>query len=75
MMVKPVLIAGVFIIFVVLNYQIMTLKKLLPVLYGGSIRKDCNALIGVEHLTYTGFIFSKLSDYECKTHTRYKLRP
>ena len=38
----------------------MTLKKLLPVWYGGGIGNDRNALIGVGHLTRTGFIFPKL---------------
>lgn len=44
----------------------MTSKKLLPVWYCGSTRKDCNPLCRVGHLTHTGFIFPKYKDYECK---------
>lgn len=50
--------------FAVLNFQIMTFKQNSPVWYGGGMRKHRNALKGVGHLTYTGFIFPKLSDYE-----------
>lgn len=38
----------------------MTFKKLLPVWYGGGMRKHRNASKGVGHLNRTGFIFPKL---------------
>jgi len=44
----------------------MNLTKLLPVRYAGGIGNNCNALKGVGQLTRAGFIFPKLSDYECK---------
>lgn len=34
--------------------------------YAGGIGNNCNALKGVGQLTCMGFIFPKLSDYECK---------
>lgn len=46
----------------------MTTKQTSPVWYAGGMRKHRNALIGVGQLTYTGFIFPKLLDYECKRH-------
>lgn len=47
----------------------MTFKKLLPVWYGGGIGNNCNALIGVGHLSHCGlYIFPKLLDYEYRKH-------
>jgi hypothetical protein len=37
----------------------MNSKKLLPAWYGGDIGNNCNALCGVGHLSYAGFIFPK----------------
>lgn len=42
----------------------MTFKQTSPVWYAGGIGNNRNALIGVGQLTYTGFIFPKLLDYE-----------
>ncbi len=44
----------------------MNSEKLLPVWYGDSIGNNCNALCGVGHLSYAGFIFPNHKDYEYK---------
>jgi hypothetical protein len=44
----------------------MILEKLLPVWYGGGIGNNRNTSVSVGHLSYTGFIFPKLQNYEHK---------
>ncbi len=50
----------------------MTLKTILPVWYGNSTRKGCNALKGVGNPNLCGFFNPKLSDYENAKHTHRK---
>ena len=42
----------------------MAFKTISPVWYGMELETAHSALKGVGNLTYTGFIFPKLSDYE-----------
>lgn len=55
-------------IFTTPNQNIMKTKNILPVWYGGNILKDCSAVLGVEHLSLTGFLQPKT--YANKRNTR-----
>ncbi len=46
------------------------ISKFLPVWYGGSMRKLCNAVNSVGHLSYTGLYIPKYSHYELKENCR-----
>ncbi|MEJ8606542.1 hypothetical protein JSO56_06360 [Riemerella anatipestifer] len=48
--------------------------NILPVWYGGGMRKHLNALNGVGHLSRTGLIFLNIKNYDqkrnCRNHQR-----